>query len=282
MNSGNSSISLFEQVVLPTSESLSEKEIQKGLHTSCVGRTIYAFRTLKSTSDYAFRLAEEGADEGTAVVAEEQTAGRGRFGRSWHSPPGVGIWCSVILRPRMYPWEAPRITTAAALGTVRAIHSVTGISAALKWPNDILIHDRKVCGVLTELSAEIESINFVVVGVGINVNQRETQFPSKLRGKATSLRNECGQEISRLRLLRSFFSSFEDVYGHMMEKGFSSLRDEIKSKSSVLGRTVSVRIKNRVYKGRAVDIDERGGLVLKLSNGSVEHIMTGDVGMCQE
>ncbi|UCE19930.1 MAG: biotin--[acetyl-CoA-carboxylase] ligase [Gemmatimonadota bacterium] len=270
-------MSPYEQVVLPASELLSENEIQKGLRTSFVGRTIYAFRRVKSTSDFAFRVAEEGALEGTVVLAEEQTAGRGRFGRSWHSPPGVGIWCSVVLRPNMFPWEAPRITMVAALAVVRAVRNETGLCATLKWPNDVLIRGRKICGILTELSAEIESINFIIVGIGLNVNQRETQFPSTLRGRATSLRSECGREVSRIRLLRSLFSEFEETYGHLLGKGFSTLREEIRSHSTILHRTVSVRLKNRVYKGRAIDIDERGGLVLELSNGRIEHVLAGDV-----
>ena len=280
MESG--SLTTFERVILPSAEHLTEGYIQAGLRTTYVGRKIYAFRTLKSTSDYAFRLAEEGADEGTLVVAEEQTTGRGRFGRSWHSPPGVGIWCSLVLRPRMFPWEAPRITMVAALAVARTIESVTGIPAVLKWPNDVYIHHRKVCGILTELSAEVESINFIVIGIGLNVNQLERHFPQQLADTATSLRIECGGEVSRVRLLRSLLNELELSYDHMMKDGFSSLINEIKSKSCSLQKDVSVRLHNRVYKGRALDIDEHGGLVLELSNGRIEHLITGDITITRE
>ncbi|MFQ6092911.1 MAG: biotin--[acetyl-CoA-carboxylase] ligase, partial [bacterium] len=203
MRTQSSTAKAVDRAIPPVSEYLTETQIREGLRTSFVGRKIFSFGVLKSTQDYALRLAEEGAEEGVVVIAEEQTGGRGRFGRVWYSPPGVGVWCSLILRPKMLPWESPRLTIVAALAAARAIESSAGPSAALKWPNDVLINNRKVCGILTELSAEAESVNFVIIGIGVNVNQAATHFPSHLRHRATSLRIECGHQVSRIKLLQS-------------------------------------------------------------------------------
>lgn len=264
------------------SEYLTEERIQKGLNTVIVGRRVYSFNVLKSTNDYAFRLAEEGAEEGIVVVAEQQTAGRGRFGRTWYSPPRVGLWFSIMLRPEMAPWEAPRITLVAALAAARSVCRVTGLPAVLKWPNDVLINTRKACGILTELSAEAERINFVVIGIGVNVNQIETDFPPDIRRGATSLRIECGHTVSRLRLLQTLLAELESAYSQMMDAGFASLRGDIKSTSCLLNRMVSVRVKNRTYRGHVRDITEQGGLVVHCANGRTEHIIAGDVNLIDE
>lgn len=265
-----------------TDEYLTEAIIQKGLTTTFIGSKIYAFGLLKSTNDYAFRLAEDGAPEGSVVIAEKQTAGRGRFGRTWYSPPGIGIWCSVVFRPTLFPWEAPRMTMIAALAVARCIRKMTDLPVVLKWPNDIFINGRKVCGILTELSAEVESISFVIVGIGLNVNQSEEAFPSNLRGTATSLYIECGHTIPRIELCQSLLFELEVVYRRMLETGFSELLPEIKSISCVLQREVSVKVRNRTYKGKALDIDEQGGLALELPNGRIEHIIAGDVWLIEE
>ena len=271
-----------ERVVPSIDEYLTEANIQKDLKTACVGRKIYAFGVLKTTNDYAFKLAEDGAPEGSVVIAEEQTAGKGRLGRTWYSPPGVGIWCSIILRPPLFPWEAPRMTMVAALAAARCIHSVIGLRATLKWPNDVLIENRKVCGILTELCAEIDLVNFVIIGIGLNVNQQREEFPEDIQEKATSLRIECGTKISRIAVLHSLFMEFESIYGQMMEAGFSSLRREIQSLSCVIQRVVSVRLKNRTYQGKVLDIDNQGHLVVELTNGQVEHIEAGDISLVEE
>ena len=271
-----------ERLTPQIAEYLTEAQIQQGLKTTFVGSKIYAFGVLKSTNDYAFRLAEDGAPEGSVVIAEEQTAGRGRFGRVWHSPPGVGIWCSIIFRPALFPWEAPRMTSMAALAVARSIRNITNQLVVLKWPNDILIEDRKVCGILTELSAEVGSTNFVISGIGLNVNQRREAFHKDIQDKATSLRIECGSEISRIHILQSLFMELESVYCQMMETGFSSLRQEIKSMSCIMQRMVVVRLRNRTYQGKVLDVDDQGYLVLERANGHVEHIIAGDVSLLEE
>jgi BirA family biotin operon repressor/biotin-[acetyl-CoA-carboxylase] ligase len=264
------------------SEYLTEAQIQEGLNTTWVGRKILSFGIVKSTNEYAFRLAEDGASEGTVVVADEQSAGRGRFGRRWHSPPGLGLWFSIILRPTLFPWETPMVTMVAALATAHAIHKATDLTASLKWPNDVLIGQRKVCGILTELNAEIDSVNFVVVGIGLNVNQREWDFPQDIRERATSLCLEKNRRLSRINMLQHLLHEFELAYDRMIHCGFSDLRDEIKSLSCLLERTVAVRLKNRIYKGRVVDIDEQGGLVLRVGKDRIEHIISGEVQLIEE
>jgi BirA family biotin operon repressor/biotin-[acetyl-CoA-carboxylase] ligase len=258
-------------------EYLSETNVQEGLKTSFIGRKICTFGILKSTNDHAWRLAEEGAGEGTVVIAEEQTAGRGRFGRSWASPSGMGIWCSVIFRPSLFPWEAPRMTMMAALAAARAISASTGVPVSLKWPNDVLIEGKKVCGILTELSAETDAVRFVITGIGINVHQREGDFPAALRDKAVSLHMALDGPVSRMQVIRCLLGELENVYVLMNTAGFAALRREIVSLSCVVGRAVSVRQKNLVYRGRVLDIDETGGLVMELAGGRIEHIISGEV-----
>ncbi len=258
-------------------EYLSETNIREGLETSLVGRKICTFGILKSTNDHAWRLADEGAPEGTVVIAEEQTAGRGRFGRSWSSPPGMGIWCSIIFRPGLFPWEAPRMTMMAALAAARAIRASTGLVVSLKWPNDVLIEGRKICGILTELSADTDAVRFVITGIGLNVHQHEDDFPAALRDKATSLRMASDVPVSRIQVIRSLLSETEKAYLLMNTSGFAALRREIVSLSCVVGRAVSVRQRNRLYRGKVLDIDETGGLVLELAGGRIEHIISGEV-----
>ena len=260
-----------------SSEYLTEAKIHNGLNTRWVGRNIFSFGSLKSTNEYAFLLAEDGAEEGTVVVADEQSAGRGRFGRAWHSPPGVGLWSSIILRPDLFPWEAPKITMVTALAVACAIERTTDLAAVLKWPNDVLVGNRKVCGILTELNAEIDSVNFVIIGMGLNVNQCEWEFPVALRETATSLRIEGGRPFSRINVFQALLREFESVYGRMVEYGFPALLDELKARSCLIDKTVAIRLKNRIYKGKVVNIDDGGGLVLKVGNDRIEHIISGEV-----
>ena len=179
--------------ILKAPDRVSEDAIHQGLKSKIIGRVIDYKESVPSTQKIAHSLAQEGAVEGTTVVADEQTEGRGRLLRSWHSPKGTGIWMSIILKPQLPPQKAPQFTLIAAVAVVQAIEEVCGLSPEIKWPNDILLNGRKVTGILTELQAEADKINSIIIGIGMNVNQKAEDFPEELRTIATSLSLEKGK-----------------------------------------------------------------------------------------
>ncbi|MCI0405239.1 MAG: biotin--[acetyl-CoA-carboxylase] ligase [candidate division Zixibacteria bacterium] len=186
--------------------------IRHYLSTKILGHKIHSYQSVGSTNSTAWKLAEEGVPEGTLVVADRQTAGRGRLGRSWHSPPRVGLWFSLVLRPEVAPSQAPGISLLTALALSQTIGSRCGMEAKIKWPNDCQIAGKKVAGILTELSSELDRVNFVIVGVGLNVNQTKSDFPTSLKRKATSLSIETKQKWQRAEILALFLKEFEHFY----------------------------------------------------------------------
>jgi len=242
-------------------------EIKKNLKSKIFGKKIYSYRKVGSTNLLGFRLAETGSEEGTLIVADEQTKGKGRMGRSWYSPPRLGLWMSLILRPRIPPFKAPGLSICAGLALAQTIKEMTGIEAKIKWPNDCLIDGKKVGGILLELSAELDRINFVIVGIGVNVNHSAKDFPRNLSQTATSMKIKLGKDISRLALLTSFLEEFERIYLDFKKKGLSAQREMIKSFSSLLGKKVAVRFGKEKIEGTAENIDENGSLVIKTKKG---------------
>jgi BirA family biotin operon repressor/biotin-[acetyl-CoA-carboxylase] ligase len=247
-------------------------EIKKNLRTKIFGKKIYSYRKVGSTNVLGFRLAETNAEEGTLIVAEEQTKGKGRMDRSWYSPPGVGLWMSLILRPDIPPFKAPGLSICAGLALALSIEEMTGIEAKTKWPNDCLIDGKKVGGILLELSAELDRINFVIVGIGVNVNHSAKDFPRNLDQTATSIKIKLGKEISRLALLISFLEKFERIYLDFKKNGLSPHREMIKSFSSLLGEKVTVKSGKEKIEGMAEDIDDNGSLLIKTKKG--ERVVT--------
>ncbi len=206
------------------------QEIQRGLSTNYIGKEIYYFPELKSTNIIAKEKAlhrAEGIGEGTLIIAERQSAGKGRLGRKWFSPVG-GIWLSIILYPRLSPSYISRITLMTAVAVVRAIKICTQIESQIKWPNDILISEKKVCGILTEMSAELDIINWVVVGIGINVNIDHQDFPEDIQENTISLKETSGKEISRVKLIQTFLQEFEKYYEILKRREFFSILKEWK------------------------------------------------------
>ena len=242
-----------------------------------VGRDIRVFQETTSTNDVAERLARDGVSEGAVVFAESQTRGRGRLGRGWISPPRTGLWFSVLLRPQMRPQAATQLTVAAATALVRALRRQTGVEPTVKWPNDILIHGRKVAGVLTELAAELDNIRHVILGIGVDVNLEEKHFPSELHGQATSLFLETGRRISRAELAAVILEELDRDYGRVLERRFVELAGEWEQMCSTLGRSVTIHLGDRVLSGRAEALDEDGALLLRTEHGTLERIMGGDV-----
>ncbi len=238
-------------------------EIGYHLKTIFIGRNIVSHFSLPSTNSLAFTLASEGAPEGTLVIAEKQTSGRGRLGRRWHSPSKLGLWASLILRPTLPPSESPGLSIVTATALAETIISKLNLDAKVKWPNDCLIDDLKVAGILTELSAELDKVNFVVIGVGININHLRKDFPPYLKKKATSLQIESGGRIDRIAFLADFLLSFEKMYLQFKKKGLKPLLPRIKKRSSLLGQQVKLKMGNKTIIAKAIDIDTSGALLVK-------------------
>lgn len=247
-------------------------ELQSGLKAKIIGKTIHCFDSVESTMDVAFKLGGEGSAEGTIVCAETQTRGKGRMGRLWTSPEGTGIYFSVILRPALSTAEVPRLTLLAAVAVCEALRQ-TGCDARIKWPNDILINGKKVCGILTELNGDIDRVRFVVVGVGINVNTPVKVLPPN----ATSLKQESGKKMNRLECFREVLSFMDEYYQEMLVQGFDKAIQRWKELSVTLGRRVRMIDHGVSIEGEAVDLDEYGGLMIKTPNGSLIRRMSGDV-----
>ncbi len=245
--------------------------------TRVVGRDIQVFRETTSTNDVVEKMARDGVAEGAAVFAEKQTRGRGRLGRSWHSPQGLGIYVSILFRPRVSPMAVTRLTIAAAASLARAIELVTGLKPEIKWPNDLLLRGRKVAGILTEMSAEMDRVRHAIVGMGVDANHRESDFPRELQGIATSLRLESGREISRGELALAMLHELDRDYARAMSPRFEELADDWESRCTTIGRQVVIRMGARQMRGRAESLDADGALLLRTEHGHLERVVGGDV-----
>jgi BirA family transcriptional regulator, biotin operon repressor / biotin---[acetyl-CoA-carboxylase] ligase len=242
-----------------------------------VGRDIRVFEETSSTNDIVEKLARDGVREGVAVFAEAQSKGRGRLGRKWLSPSHTGLWFSVLLRPDLPPQAATQLTVAAATSLVRAIRQVAGLSPEIKWPNDILLNGRKVAGVLTELSAELDHVKYIVLGMGVDVNLNSGDFPPELRKLATSIKIETGRSVRRAELAAAILHELDRDYALICTRRFSKLADEWESQCSTLGHRVSIRVGARLIQGQAESLDEDGALLLRTEHGRLERIIGGDV-----
>ena len=239
-------------------------EIAHRLKTRLIGRRIHAFRRVHSTNTVAAQLAAGGAPDGTVVVAEEQTHGRGRHGREWFSAAGKGIYLSIIIYPDIDPKQAPGLSLMTATTLAKTLQTVGLEEVSVKWPNDCLVNGRKIGGILAELSAEIGHVQYIVMGVGINVNHRRRDFPAEVAGMATSVRAELKTSISRVNIVQAFLKLFERDYLRFQKKGLKSFRKKILASSSVLGRPIQLRFREEVISGRAVDIDDTGQLIVDI------------------
>ena len=259
-------------------DALLPDEIKAGLKTRIMGREVAYQKETTSTQEIAKALASQGVAEGTITVAETQSGGRGRVGRQWSSPQG-GIYFSIVLRPDMKPSEALRLPLVAGVAVAQAVKRNTKIAPKLKWPNDIMIQDRKVGGILTEMGAEMDSLNWVIVGIGLNVNTSHKSFPEDVEGIATSLMEAGGKSIPRVKLLQDILVEFESLYGELAKSGFEPIRARWKALSNTIGANVVVSMPTEQITGLAIDIDSDGALILKKENGSLEKIIAGVVSM---
>ncbi len=262
--------------LLEASDLLTETECREALTGRWLGNSVYCFGVTDSTNLQAKLLAEKGAPEGTLVIAEKQTAGRGRRGRSWISPPGGGLWFSLVLRPHIRPSVTPMLTLVAAMAVAAGIEDSTGISAYIKWPNDIVVSGKKVVGILTELSAEAQETHYVVVGIGINVNI--AGFPEEIRTTATSLYLESGVFYKRCAIVAAIMKRMEQYYTTYMETlSLEGLRDEYIGRLVSMNREVIILKPEREQRGICEGIDRNGCLLVRREDGSVERVISGEV-----
>lgn len=254
-----------------------EKEIVEGLETKVLGRPLFFYDEVDSTSTVIRHLALEGAPEGALAVAERQTGARGRRGRAWQSPGGSGIWMSLLLRPTVHPTKASVLTLLMGMAVNRAIREETGLETQIKWPNDILLNDKKLVGILTEMECEMNSISSVTMGVGINVNIHT--FPEDLASLATSLYREGGRAYSRKKILQKVLLLFEQYYQQFLEeKGdFTPFVKEYTESCQTIGREIKV-LGAETFFATALGVTEEGALrVRRADNGKEEVVFSGEV-----
>lgn len=247
------------------------------LDTRTMGRFIRYVDQTGSTQTLAHEMVAGGAKEGTLIIAEEQTAGRGRMDRKWHSPAGRGIWMSLVLTPSIPLQFTPQLTLLVAVALCRAVKKLVKIDIGIKWPNDLLIGGRKVSGILLESKAEDERLLYAIAGIGISANLETEDYPEELRGIATSLKLASGKEIDRVQMISEFLHEFEALYDLFLTQGFSPIRSLWEALSVSLHCPIKVQTPNRVVEGIAECIDEMGALVVKTGDGTLVKLFSGDV-----
>lgn len=252
---------------------LNPQNIYRNLKTKFIGKNVLHFETIDSTNDYAKKIGNELRD-GSVIISEEQTKGKGRLGRVWESKAGEGIWMSIILKPNIIPNKAPFITLIAGASIVKALN-ILGVDAKIKWPNDITINNKKLSGILTELSAEIERVNYIVVGIGMNV--KDTDFEEELQDKATSLYKE-NYNVSRVDIVKEILCQFEKLYLDYIEKDDKKeVLDICRQYSAIINKEIYVIKNDQKELVDCIGINEEGNLIIKNKDGNFEEIMSGEV-----
>ncbi len=255
---------------------ITQAELQSMLQTRWIGNRLEYFDETDSTNIRARKLAEEGAPHGTLVVADSQRTGKGRRGRAWISPRGVGIWMSLVLRPPICPVGASMLTLVAGMAVVKGVRKSTGLKAMIKWPNDAILSGKKICGILTEMSTEEDRIRYVITGIGINVNV--SSFPEEIAEKATSLKEELGEAVKRSLVIAAVAEAFEEFYDSFLKTHDMSCLMEDYNKALVnRNRQVTVLDSRGQYQGRALGIDPEGSLLVQRRDGTVESVISGEV-----
>jgi BirA family biotin operon repressor/biotin-[acetyl-CoA-carboxylase] ligase len=257
---------------------LSLDEIQGALGTKRLGTRFHYFQEIDSTNSYARRLADAGVPEGEVVIAERQSEGRGRLGRSWVSPPFSNLYCSLVLRPALAPAHAPQITLMAAVALADTIASfVADRRPAIKWPNDILIDGKKLAGILTESACDAKRIEFVILGMGVNLNFPRERMPETIRDRATSLTEVTGKTLSRELFVRRLIQDLDRCYGILGDLGFAAIAPRWEAYFALRGRRVRVEMVGEAINGTATGIDGDGALLLEAEDGVLHRVLAGDV-----
>lgn len=252
-------------------------EVTPRLKTKFLAKTYEYHETVDSTNEIVFRKGLEQAPEGLVVAAEHQTKGRGRFNRLWESPRGKGLYFSFLLRPNLAPPEVSKLTLAVSVGCVRALSETAELHCSVKWPNDLLAHNKKICGILTEINSDQDTVHFAVVGVGLNVHMAEKHLPAR----ATSVFIETGKKVSRTELLRKILQEVETSYLVLLHKGFDPIREEWRNSCSLWGKRIRVHLLRGAVEGQAVDIDTDGCLIIRTDFGLLEKVTAGDIAILE-
>lgn len=253
-----------------------EAELKSAIHTKKAGQSLFFFERLDSTNNKAKQLAEEGVVDGSLIVAEEQYSGKGRRGKMWTSPKGSGVWMSLVLRPEILPDRASMLTLVAALAVIKGVKTVTGLDGDIKWPNDIVLNKKKICGILTEMNTESDYINYVIVGIGINVNMLE--FPEEIKATATSLALEGKRAVKRSLLVNEVMKAWEQYYdAYLKTADMSQLIEEYNAHLVNRGREVTVLATNGSYQGISHGINTMGELLVERADKTVEAVVSGEV-----
>ena len=255
----------------------SSRAIKAHLGTQVIGKKIRVFDELDSTNSKAYRMAREGGEEGEVVLANRQLKGKGRLGRRWLSPPGVNLYVSIILRPPIAVRNASLITLMAAVATAKATKGISGLHPRIKWPNDLLIHGKKVAGLLNELKSNAGKVDFVILGIGINVNMTLEMIPEEMRSIVTSLREELGYDISRVEFLSALLREVGREYQAFLTGGTERILREWEEFAQMVGTVVEMKSFHEVIRGRVKGIDTDGALLLSAPDGSEKKIIAGDI-----
>ncbi|MBH5317923.1 biotin--[acetyl-CoA-carboxylase] ligase [Paenibacillus sp. GSMTC-2017] len=254
------------------------EQLRDRLTTVRFGKQLVCFEEVKSTQDLARTLAEEGAPEGTLVIAEKQTGGRGRMGRGWVSPQGKGIWMSMIMRPEVPIHCAPQLTLLTAVALCRSLKRITSLPIGIKWPNDLLVNGKKISGILLESAAEDERLKYIIAGIGISVNLTESDYPEELLSKATSLRIAGGHSFDRTVIINEFLKEWEQLYDLFQQEGFSSILSLWESLSVSIGKTVMLNTPQGELIGVPVGLEESGAIRVRREDGSEVAIFSAEMG----
>jgi len=262
----------YPEILLP-------EKISQGLNTRIFGTHILYREETETTQELARQLAELGADEGTVAICEKQLGGRGRRGRTFVSPPHVGIYFSIVLRPQFKPSAVMQIPLLTGVAVSRAIAAVTLLHPRIKWPNDIILNGKKACGILAEMKADRDVVDYVILGIGVNVNTPGEMFPEDIALIATSLAAEAGKNVSRIKLIQSILENLETLYYGFLTQGFAAIRKEWKKWDNTLGSRVEIRGDNEIILGQAIDMDEEGFLLVRTDSGEMKRIVGGDISL---
>lgn len=258
-------------------ERLAVQELLPKLKTHNFGRQLRLLESVPSTQDELRKWAEQGAPEGALVIAEQQTSGRGRMGRAWVSPAGKGVWMSLLLRPQLPLTQVPQLTLLAAVALSRAIAQHVAVSIGIKWPNDLLVNERKISGILLESAAEDERLRYVIVGLGISVNLEEDDYPPELLEKAVSLKMAAGHAIDRSALIADVLEQFEQLYGLFLEQGFAPIRSLWEAHAVTLNRSVTLHTPQGMLQGTPRSLNELGGLIVELPDGTMHTVYSAEI-----
>jgi len=259
-----------------TSMDWNKEILDKSFTGKLFGHKIHYYSETGSTNDDAFSLGIAGAHEGTVVVADSQSKGKGRLQRSWHSPSGANIYTSVILKPKIKTSESSRIPILAGVAVAEVLDTYCPGKIKLKWPNDILINEKKVCGILSQVKITAKGIDFLVLGIGINVNMVRNQLSEEIRDSATSLAMETGGDISRLELIISLYENLEKWYKQLLQNEFGPVKEKWLELTPMIGRTVQVVYKDETISGTATGLDEDGSLILLTAGNKEIRVLAGD------